>query len=70
MSDEPREEFYIGYLSNAPRNLAKLVRRICLALFGLVVLTAILLALGQQKLSLSVFEFQRSEERRVGKECA
>ena len=59
MSDEPREEFYIGYLSNAPRNLAKLVRRICLALFGLVVLTAILLALGQQKLSLSVFEFQQ-----------
>lgn len=59
MSDKLREEFYIGYLPTAPHNLAKLVRRVCIVLFSIIVLTAILLALGQQKLPLSVFEFQQ-----------
>jgi hypothetical protein len=33
MSKLEREEFYSGYLPHAPRNVAKWVRRVCLALF-------------------------------------
>lgn len=59
MSELNQDEFYIGYLPHAPRGLAKLVRRVIAALLGIVVLVAILLAVGQQRLPLSVFEFQQ-----------
>jgi hypothetical protein len=52
-----REDFYIGYLPNAPRGLGKLARNVCVALLSLAVLVALTLVFGLQKLPLSVFEF-------------
>jgi hypothetical protein len=52
-----REEFYVGYLPNAPRGLRKLLRNASLALLGLAALVAITLVVGLQKLPRSVFEF-------------
>lgn len=59
MNNESHEEFYVGYLPNPSKPLAKFIRRVCAALLGIVVLTAILLTMGQQKLPRSVFEFQQ-----------
>jgi hypothetical protein len=59
MSELEREEFYVGYSPHAPRNVAKWVRRVCLVLFVLAGLMAILLVVGQHKFPLSVFEFQQ-----------
>lgn len=52
-----REEFYIGYLPTAPRGLGKLIRTVCVVLLSIVVLVALALVFGLQKLPLSVFEF-------------
>lgn len=57
-----REEFYIGYLPNAPRRLGKLLRNVCIALLGVAVLVALILVLGLQKLPLSVFEFGQVQD--------
>lgn len=57
-----REEFYVGYLPTAPRALGKRVRNVCVVLLGLVVLVAVALVLGLQKLPLSVFEFGQVQE--------
>lgn len=57
-----REEFYVGYLPNAPRTLGKLLRNVCLALLGIAVVVALLLVFGLQKLPLSVFEFGQSQD--------
>jgi hypothetical protein len=59
MSELEREEFYVGYLPRAPRKAASWVRRVCLALFVLAALLALLLVVGQRKFPLSVFEFQQ-----------
>ncbi|HKX30286.1 MAG TPA: hypothetical protein VJ302_21530 [Blastocatellia bacterium] len=59
MKGSERDEFYIGYLPQAPRRLAIQVRRFCLALFAAAVLTAILLVIGQHRFPLSIFEFQQ-----------
>jgi hypothetical protein len=59
MNELEREEFYVGYLPHAPRNVARWVRRVCLALFAGAGLLAILLLVGQHKFPLSVFEFQQ-----------
>lgn len=52
-----REEFYVGYLPTAPRGLSKLTRTVCVVLLSVVVLVALALVFGLQKLPLSVFEF-------------
>lgn len=57
MNEMEREEFYVGYLPQAPRKTGKLIRNLCLALVGLAVVIAVLLVFGLQKLPLSVFEF-------------
>ncbi len=59
MPELKQDEFYIGYLPRAPRGLAKLLRRVVAALLCGGVLVALLLAFGQQRLPLSVFEFQQ-----------
>src|SRR5262249_34936764 len=59
MTESEREEFYVGYLPYPPRTIARWVRRVCLALFVLAGLLAILLVVGQHKFPLSVFEFQQ-----------
>src|SRR5215470_4779269 len=59
MSEQEREDFYVGYLRNAPRIVARWVRRVCMALFVVAGLLAILLVIGQRKFPLSVFEFRQ-----------
>lgn len=59
MSELNQDEFYIGYLPQAPRGLVKLLRRIVAILGGGVLLMVILLTAGQQRLPQSVFEFQQ-----------
>lgn len=62
MNEVEREEFYVGYLPKAPRELGKLIRTVCLVLLGLVAAVALLLVFGLQKLPLSVFEFGQSRD--------
>ena len=62
MKEIEREEFYVGYLPQAPRRLGKWLRNVCVALIGGAVLVALLLVFGWQKLPLSVFEFQQYRE--------
>lgn len=59
MPELKQDEFYIGYLPRAPRGMAKLLRRVVAALLGSAMLVALLLTAGQQRLPLSVFEFQQ-----------
>jgi hypothetical protein len=53
------EEFYIGYLPQAPPRLSRTMRRVVLALLSLVVILAVALVLGQARFPASVFEFQK-----------
>lgn len=57
-----REEFYVGYLPNAPGALSKLIRNVCIALLSLAAIVALLLVFGSQKLPLSTFEFRQSQD--------
>jgi hypothetical protein len=59
MSESKKEEFYVGYLPHAPRNVSKWVHRVCLALFVVAGLLGILLVVGQHQFPPSVFEFQQ-----------
>jgi hypothetical protein len=59
MNETERNEFYVGYLPQAPKRIARQVRLLCAALFGAIVVLAILLVIGQHKFPLSVFEFQQ-----------
>lgn len=59
MQELKQEEFYIGYAPRAPRSLAKLSRRVSVVLLLSAAVVACLLAFGQQRLALSVFEFQQ-----------
>lgn len=60
MNEAEREEFYVGYLPTAPRHTGRRVRNLCFALLSVVVVVALLLIFGLQKLPLSVFEFGQS----------
>ena len=57
-----REEFYIGYLPNAPHGLGKRIRKVAIALLAIAASVALGLAFGLQKLPLSVFEFGNVQE--------
>ena len=59
MKETEQNEFYVGYLPQAPPRIARWVRRLCLALFITTSAVAILLVRGQHKFPLSVFEFQQ-----------
>lgn len=56
------EEFYVGYEAQAPPGLARLRRRVSAGVVGLALGVAALLAVQQQRLPLSVFEFQQYRE--------
>ncbi len=55
-------EFYIGWMANAPNSYAKHVRKVVIALIVLVITAGLILALGQKKFSTSNFEFGRLTE--------
>lgn len=51
--------FYIGYLPQAPNDLRRFLRRMVAALASLAVALAIILVLAQQKFSAAFFEFTK-----------
>jgi hypothetical protein len=56
------DEFYIGWMPNAPTGFAKHVRRVVVVVFFLAIVTGILLSLLQIKFSTAVFEFGQLTE--------
>jgi hypothetical protein len=57
MNSSNSEPFYIGYQAQAPAGLRRWLRVIIASLLALAVAIALLLAMGFQRLPLSVFEF-------------
>jgi hypothetical protein len=51
------DEFYIGWMSNAPRSFANTIRKYLLVLFPIVIILGALLALSQKKFGTGNFEF-------------
>src|SRR6476469_2571530 len=56
------DDFYIGWMANAPHSYAKHVRRVIIVLIVLVMAAGIIIALQQQKFSTSSFEFGQLTE--------
>ena len=57
-----KNEFYIGWMPEAPDSFAKHVRKVVIVLAILVVTTGIVLALQQRKFSTASFEFGQLTE--------
>lgn len=57
-----KDEFYIGWMANAPDNFAKHIRNVVFVMVGLVVIAGVALAIGQKKFSTSSFEFGQLTE--------
>ncbi len=57
MSDDQVDEFYVGYQPVAPPGIAKTLRRVSAALLFGILLLAVVLTLGQQRLPASFFEY-------------
>jgi hypothetical protein len=55
-------EFYIGWMANAPRNIARFVKKYILLLFPAAIVLAVLLALSQKHFSTGTFEFGQLTE--------
>jgi hypothetical protein len=51
------DQFYIGYLKNAPKRTARVIRRVTVFAFLIVLLVAVLLASFQRPFSDSAFEY-------------
>lgn len=62
MMREREDEFYIGYVPVTPPRMAKQMRRVSIALLLLVVLVALGIIGGLQKLPFSLFEFGQERE--------
>ncbi|MGH7491345.1 MAG: hypothetical protein ACREOO_03010 [bacterium] len=60
LSSQQNQEFYIGYLPQAPNGVAQRVRRFIFAASGLAALVALLLVLAQKPFAASFFEFLQS----------
>lgn len=57
-----KEEFYIGWMPEAPDHFAKHTLKVVFALAGLVIVAGVILALGQKKFSTAGFEFGQVTE--------
>ncbi|HZS05072.1 MAG TPA: hypothetical protein VFD58_09580 [Blastocatellia bacterium] len=57
MAEHNNEEFYVGYLPQAPRGIGTRVRLTCLVLALVAALTAVALVAGQHRFPASFFEF-------------
>lgn len=57
MSQKQNDEFYVGYMPEAPDGHAKLIRKSVLGLFGLAIVLAAALLVSQKAFYPSVFEF-------------
>jgi hypothetical protein len=56
------DEFYVGYQPQAPRGLARLMRRVIVAIVAAAALIALALVLGQQPFAPGFFEFGNARE--------
>ncbi|MFI5317244.1 MAG: hypothetical protein ACHQ6T_16205, partial [Myxococcota bacterium] len=57
MSDEPADDFYVGYRPSAPPPVAKRVRAAVAAIFSIAAALALVLVTGQRRLDGRLFEF-------------
>jgi hypothetical protein len=55
-------EFYIGWMQNAPAGIVAHIRKVVVVLFAAVVAGAVVLSLQQRKFSTAVFEFGKLTE--------
>ena len=55
-------EFYIGWMSEAPKGFAKHVKKVVFILIGAVIIASVILATQQKKFSTSNFEFGQLTE--------
>jgi hypothetical protein len=62
MTEQGNEEFYVGYLPQAPSRLAVFVRRTIVALLLIAALTALALVFGQHRFPAAHFEFGQERE--------
>lgn len=62
MSATKSDEFYIGYLPNAPERLGKFLRRVIITLLAIAAAVAVLLATGQGAFYPGAFEFGNYRE--------
>ncbi len=60
-----RDDFYVGYMPQAPDGLGRWLRRTVLGLLALVLITGFLLAKGQRKSAAAVYEFEPTTLRGV-----
>ncbi|HWQ32668.1 MAG TPA: hypothetical protein VNQ79_07275 [Blastocatellia bacterium] len=62
MTERENEEFYVGYLPQAPSQLAVFARRVIVVLLLIAALTALVLVFGQHRFPAAVFEFGHERE--------
>ncbi|MES1223461.1 MAG: hypothetical protein ABUT20_48645, partial [Bacteroidota bacterium] len=56
------DEFYIGWMANAPESFAKHIKKSMIGLIAVVIILGILLSLFQKKFSTATFEFGKLTE--------
>src|SRR3954466_8739377 len=56
------DEFYIGWMGNAPHSFASTIKKYLLVLFPIVIVLGVLLALSQKKFGTGNFEFGTLKE--------
>src|SRR6187401_840403 len=57
-----RQDFYIGWMSKAPKSFAKHMKRVLLILFPVALIVAYLLSTSQKKFSTAIFEYGKLTE--------
>src|SRR6188508_995373 len=57
-----QQDFYIGWMSKAPKSFAKHVKKVLLILFPAALIVAYLLSTSQKKFSTANFEFGKLTE--------
>src|SRR6186713_998394 len=57
-----QQDFYIGWMSKAPKSFAKHIKRVLLILFPVALIAAYLLSTSQKKFSTAIFEFGKLTE--------
>ena len=57
-----QQDFYIGWMDEAPKSFAKHVKRVLLILFPVALIVAYLLSTSQKKFSTANFEFGKLTE--------
>ena len=54
------DEFYIGWMNNAPKSFAGTIKKYLLVLLAIIIVLGVLLALSQKKFGTGNFEFGKN----------